>query len=94
MHLAEAERNHVKDILEKISKLAIEFSKNCNEESTKLHFTLDQLNGVNESLIKSLPKNESNEYILSLKYPVVFPVMKECKVPETRKKMNIAFDKR
>lgn len=50
--------------------------------------------GVNESLLKSLSKTEAGEYVVSLKYPVYFPVMKECNVPETRKKLNIAFDRR
>ena len=39
-------------------------------------------------------QTESGEYIVSLKYPVYFPIMKECIVPETRRKLNIAFDSR
>lgn len=94
LHLDETTRDTVKDIQEKISKLAIEFGKNCNEESTKFNFTSEQLAGVNENLLKSLTKTENGEYVLSLKYPVYFPVMKECVVPETRKTLNIAFDRR
>jgi len=94
LHLDETTRNKVKDIKEKISELSVEFSKNCNEESTKLNFTLEQLNGVNENLLKSLSKNENGDLIVSLKYPVYFPIMKECRVPETRRLLNIAFDKR
>jgi Zn-dependent oligopeptidase len=41
--LDESTRNKVKELKEKISKLEVEFSKNTNEESTKLTFTKDQL---------------------------------------------------
>jgi thimet oligopeptidase len=43
LHLDEETRKKTKAIKEKISDLQIEFSKNCNEESTKLNFTLEQL---------------------------------------------------
>jgi len=94
LHLDEETRKKTKAIKEKISDLQIEFSKNCNEESTKLNFTLEQLIGVNENMLNSLPKNENGEFVVSLKYPVYFPIMKECRVPETRRKLLIAFDKR
>lgn len=42
----------------------------------------------------SLLKDEDGNYLVSLKYPVYFPVMKECKVPQTRRELIIAFDKR
>ncbi|CAF0714449.1 unnamed protein product [Brachionus calyciflorus] len=94
LHLDEQTRNKVKEINEKISDLCVEFSKNCNEESTKLIFTKEQLDGVSENLLKSLPKDTDDNFIVSLKYPVYFPVMKECRVPETRRKLVIAFDSR
>lgn len=43
LHLDEETRQKTKELKEKISDLQIEFSKNCNEESTKLDFTLEQL---------------------------------------------------
>jgi thimet oligopeptidase len=92
--LDKSTRDKVTQLKEKISKLAVDFSKNCNEESTKLTFSAEQLKGLNEHLSQSLPKDESGNFIVSLKYPVYFPVMKECQVAETRKQLNIAFDKR
>ena len=50
--------------------------------------------GCNENFLKSLTKTENGEYVVSLKYPVLFPVLKECQVPETRRQLKIAFDKR
>ncbi len=43
LHLDEETRNKVKDIKEKISDLAIKFSKHCNEEATTFNFTSDEL---------------------------------------------------
>ena len=43
LHLDDETRKKVKDLKEKISDLCIEFSKNCNEEATKLIFTAEQL---------------------------------------------------
>lgn len=46
LHLNEETRKKAKDLKEKISDLCIEYSKNCNEESTKLHFTAEQLSNI------------------------------------------------
>ena len=43
LHLDEETRKKVTDLKEKISDLSVEYSKNFNEENTKLTFTLDQL---------------------------------------------------
>lgn len=43
LHLDEQSLNKVKELNEKISDLCVEFSKNCNEESTKFSFTKEQL---------------------------------------------------
>jgi hypothetical protein len=46
LHLEEAVRGRVKAIKERMSKLAIEFSKHCNEENTKFEFTAAELDGL------------------------------------------------
>jgi Zn-dependent oligopeptidase len=43
LHLDEETRKKTKELKEKISDLCLEYSKNCNEEATKLHFTAEQL---------------------------------------------------
>ena len=60
LHLDEDIRNKVKELKEKISDLKVEFSKNCNEEATKLTFKEEELAGVNSKLLNSLPKVKKN----------------------------------
>lgn len=43
LHLDEQTLTKVKQLNEQISDLCVEFSKNCNEESTKFSFTKEQL---------------------------------------------------
>ena len=56
LHLDVETRNKVKDLKEKISDLELEFRNNCTEESTKLFFAKEQLDGVTENLLNSFPK--------------------------------------
>ena len=51
LHLDDETRQKVIELKERISDLENEFSKNCNEESTKLTFTLDQLSKKNLLII-------------------------------------------
>ena len=46
LHLDEETRTKTKNLKEKISDLCLEYSKNCNEEATKLHFTAEQLSNI------------------------------------------------
>ena len=63
VHLTDDEtRKRVKELKEKISDLEIEYRRNCTEESTKLTFSKEQLEGVNQNLLNSLPKVKENFY--------------------------------
>lgn len=90
---AGSKRDRFKDIKDKISKLAIQFSKNLNEENGAMYFTPQELDGVPQDLLDGFEKGEfENEGKLrvTFKYPDFFPIMKYAKNAETRRRIFIA----
>lgn len=76
-----------------MSELSINFSKNSNEENTKLTFSADQLEGLPDDFKNSLDRS-ADDYVISLMYPHYMPVMQLCKVSATRQTMEKAFNSR
>ncbi len=93
VELDEKSRKTLTDLFNKHDQLQITFQKNLNEYKYFVRATKEELDGVPESVIKTLQK-EGNQYLLPLDYPVYFPVMENAKLESLRKKMYEAFQNR
>jgi thimet oligopeptidase len=73
-----------------MSEISIAFSQNLNEDTTKLHFSKEELAGLPEDFFEGLSKTNDGKYIVSLKYPELFPILEQCTVESTRRAMEFA----
>ena len=81
-------QERLKLIDKELNNLELAFNSRLNEENTTVPFTLDELDGVPLPKVNSFPKDENNNYLVSLKNPDVMALLTFAKKFETRKKIQ------
>ncbi|XP_030598751.1 neurolysin, mitochondrial isoform X2 [Archocentrus centrarchus] len=94
LHLSKDIQEEIKRTSKLISELAIEFNKNLNEDRTFLILTEHELGGLADGFLNGLDKTAEGRYKVTLEYPHYYPLMKRCHNPETRRKLEMAFNSR
>ncbi|XP_023244765.1 thimet oligopeptidase-like [Centruroides sculpturatus] len=94
LHLSPTVQAKIKSLKTEISNYCVEFIKNVNEENTILEFSEEELDGLPADFIENLTKSETGKRKVTLKYPHYFSIMGKAKNPETRKKLEYAFNSR
>ncbi len=87
--LATEKQKKLKLLLKKVSKLSIAFRKNINDYQDYILCTQEELSGLSERFVASLPKHADGRYIVSLQYPHIFPFMAEAESRTKRKELAL-----
>ena len=94
LELSEGKREKLKNKYEEISKLSIEFQQALNEVDDFEEFSAEELAGIPESSMQQYKKLENGKFKVGITYPEIFPLLDNCIIPETRRKMALLFGNR
>lgn len=93
MDLPKDKRDRVTEIEKTLSDLAIQFETNIREDETVVSLTRAELAGLRDEYLE--PRKQGDDlYTISMDYPSVDPVWKECSVEATREKVRFAYVRR
>jgi len=82
-------RDRFKAISERITELAQEFSKNIRENKTVLTFNKEECEGLPQSYLDRVPRDEQGNIVVGFDYPDYVPFMANAASGEARKRYYI-----
>jgi Zn-dependent oligopeptidase len=94
LELVPEKQSQLKKLKGRIAEVEVEFSNNMNEDNTTMTFSKEDLEGCAAAFLEGLGKAEDGKYILTMKYPDVFGVLRNAVKESTRRAIGIAFDAR
>lgn len=95
LQLAGDQQSKVKKLMTEMNSLTREFEQQLNEDKTTVLLKESELAGVSEEFINGLEiDKETGLKKLTMSYPVYLPVMRKCRIPESRRKMVLAYNNR
>jgi thimet oligopeptidase len=79
----------------RLTTLSTEFGKNLNENTDSIEITTAELDGLPGALVERLAKGKKDgTFVVTTKYPDVFPFMENAKNSDARKRLFVAFQSR
>lgn len=91
LYLGDDERALLKTKRKRLAELMVDFSKNMNEDKTELLLSASELEGCPVDFLESLEQRD-NKYVLTMKYPDVFGVLRNVKDENVRRLMDVTFN--
>jgi thimet oligopeptidase len=85
--LPKEQRDRAKSISDQISKLGADFSQAVREDKTEVAFSMDELKGVPDAVLKPLKRDSAGKLLLNLDYPTYLPVMELAESGATRERL-------
>jgi thimet oligopeptidase len=83
-------RDRFRQISERITELAQEFSKNIRENRTVLHFAPEETEGLPQSYLERVPRDAEGNIVVGFDYPDYLPFMMNATNGAARKRYYVA----
>jgi Zn-dependent oligopeptidase len=87
-------RDEIRKVHETIGVLEAQFGKNYNENVEHIYFTSRQLKGCPKEFLERTYDKKRRNHKIMFKRPDIAPIMENCSVPLTRKRLFIASRKK
>lgn len=96
LELSSLKRAELLALRSELIKVQSTFSQTLNSWKVTLNFSKEELTGLPESILNDLEKSKESgkDYVLTLKYPHVYPALKYVKDESVRKSIYEAFKSR
>lgn len=92
--LPDEQLSHVSALNKRISEICADFARAIAQDNRTITVERQELAGMPEAFVAALQKNEKGLYIVGVDYPTYIPIMENCTVADTRKKLWTAFANR
>ncbi len=87
--LPSEKQKKLKVLMKKTSKLSIAFRQNINDYQDYILCTKEELAGLSERFISTLPQDKKGKYIITLQYPHIGPFMAEAENRKKREELSL-----
>jgi len=92
--LPPAKRERFREISERLTELGQEFAKNIRENTTRLQFTVEECDGLPQSWLDRVPRDDDGNVVVSFDYPDYVPFIMNARNEEARRRYWFAYTNR